>query len=183
MWRPGKLRFLIGVKNLLPIGRPRRPENAALCRAALVARFRDFPQGYALRSSRLRRHRLILIDARFSSCLPRSTYSPRMRIAQAEYERRALEKGKVAVWSICRDWIKGQITAIETGILTFEGTFLGSILLPSGETITQHIERQKLLPLPAPAANVRRLTSDDALIPTRACGRRLPRRLRHSGAT
>jgi len=34
---------------------------------------RDFPQGYALRSSRLRRHRLILIDARFSSCLPRST--------------------------------------------------------------------------------------------------------------
>ena len=73
MWRPGKLRFLIGVKNLLPIGRPRRPENAALCRAALVARFRDFPQGYALRSSRLRRHRLILIDARFSSCLPRST--------------------------------------------------------------------------------------------------------------
>ena len=39
MWRPGKLRFLIGVKNLLPIGRPRRPENAALCRAALVARF------------------------------------------------------------------------------------------------------------------------------------------------
>ena len=37
---------------------------------------RDFPQGYALRSSRLRRHRLILIDARFSSCLPRSTDHP-----------------------------------------------------------------------------------------------------------
>jgi hypothetical protein len=46
-------------------------------------------------------------------------YSPRMRITQAEYERRALEKGRVAVWSICRDLIKGQITAIETGILTF----------------------------------------------------------------
>ena len=86
-------------------------------------------------------------------------YSPRMRITQAEYERRALEKGRVAVWSICRDWIKGQITAIETGILTFEGAFLGSILLPSGETITQHIEQQKLLPSPAPADNVRRLTS------------------------
>jgi hypothetical protein len=26
MWRPGKLRFLIGVKNPLPIDRPRPPE-------------------------------------------------------------------------------------------------------------------------------------------------------------
>jgi hypothetical protein len=30
MWRPGKLRFLIGVKNPLPIGRPRPPENTSL---------------------------------------------------------------------------------------------------------------------------------------------------------
>jgi hypothetical protein len=29
MWRPGKLWFLIGVKNPLPIGRPRTPENTA----------------------------------------------------------------------------------------------------------------------------------------------------------
>ena len=45
----------------------------------------------------------------------------------------------------------------------FEGAFLGSILLPSGETITQHIERQKLLPSPAPADNVLRLAKKDRL--------------------
>src|SRR6476646_2985568 len=39
MWRPGKLRFLIGVKNPLPIGRPRSPENTAPCGAAPIARF------------------------------------------------------------------------------------------------------------------------------------------------
>jgi hypothetical protein len=38
MWRPGKLRFLIGVKNPLPIGRPRPPANAPLCGAAPFAR-------------------------------------------------------------------------------------------------------------------------------------------------
>jgi hypothetical protein len=37
--RPGKLRFLIGVKNLLPIGRPRPPDNTAPCGAAPFARF------------------------------------------------------------------------------------------------------------------------------------------------
>jgi hypothetical protein len=50
MWRPGKLRFLIGVKNPLPIGRLRSPENTAPCGAAPVA--------------------LILIDVLFSSCSP-----------------------------------------------------------------------------------------------------------------
>ena len=54
-----------------------RPTATARKRGPLQSRtgrqIRDFPQGYALRSSRLRRHRLILIDARFSSCLPRST--------------------------------------------------------------------------------------------------------------
>src|SRR6516164_716682 len=39
MWRPGKLRFLVGVKNPLPIDRPRPPENTAPCRTAPIARF------------------------------------------------------------------------------------------------------------------------------------------------
>jgi hypothetical protein len=39
MWRPGKLRFLIGVKNPLPIDRPRPPENTVPCGASPVARF------------------------------------------------------------------------------------------------------------------------------------------------
>ena len=69
------------------------------------------------------------------------------------HERKALDIASVAVYSILRDWIKGQITAIETGILTFEGAFLGQILLPSGKTVLEHATTSELLPaLPAPKA-------------------------------
>jgi hypothetical protein len=37
-------------------------------------------------------------------------YNTRMRVSKIDYERRALEKGQTAVWSMLRDWIKGQIT-------------------------------------------------------------------------
>ena len=56
--------------------------------------------------------------------------------------------GATAVYSILRDWIKGQTTAIETGVLSFEGAFLGQILLPSGKTILETVEHQKMLPAP-----------------------------------
>lgn len=62
------------------------------------------------------------------------------------HERKALDIASVAVYSILRDWIKGQITAIETGILTFEGAFLGQILLPTGKTVLEHTATTKLLP-------------------------------------
>jgi hypothetical protein len=73
-------------------------------------------------------------------------FGSRMRCSRVEYERKALDIASVAVYSILRDWIKGQITAIETGILTFEGAFLGQILLPSGQTILEHATTAKLLP-------------------------------------
>lgn len=61
-------------------------------------------------------------------------------------EKKAMDIASVAVYSILRDWIKGQITAIETGILTFEGAFLGQILLGNGKTILEHVAEEKLLP-------------------------------------
>lgn len=73
-------------------------------------------------------------------------YSSRTRATQAEHQRKAMDIASVAVYSILRDWIKGQITAIETGILTFEGAFLGQILLPTGKTILDHVTEQKMLP-------------------------------------
>lgn len=73
-------------------------------------------------------------------------YSTRSRSTRADYERKALEIASVAVYSILRDWIKGQITAVETGILTFEGAFLGQILLTSGKTVLEHAQQSKLLP-------------------------------------
>ena len=53
---------------------------------------------------------------------------------------------EVAVYSLLRDWIKGQVTAIECGILSFEGAFLGQILLPSGRTVLEHATEGNLLP-------------------------------------
>lgn len=73
---------------------------------------------------------------------------PRTRTTKAEHERKAMEVASVAVYSILRDWIKGQITAIETGVLSFEGAFLGQMLLTNGRTVMDHIEQQKLLPAP-----------------------------------
>lgn len=76
-------------------------------------------------------------------------YSYRSRGTKIEHERKAKEIGGIAVYSILRDWIKGQITAVETGILTFEGAFLGQILLPSGQTVLEAAKSQNLLPAPA----------------------------------
>jgi hypothetical protein len=47
----------------------------------------------------------------------------RMRISRQAYEQAALKQGHIAVNSILRDWIKGQMTAVESGILSFEAVF------------------------------------------------------------
>lgn len=79
-------------------------------------------------------------------------YNPsRSRKTQAQHERQAFEQGMVAIYSILRDWIKGQVVAIETGVLSFEGAFLGQMMLPSGVTVLDHIQQQRLLPSPAAA--------------------------------
>lgn len=80
--------------------------------------------------------------------LKENPYSSRMRMTKVEHERRALEKGQIAVWSILRDWIKGQLTAVETGILSFDAAFLGQILLPTGETVHDRIASHGLLAAP-----------------------------------
>lgn len=64
-------------------------------------------------------------------------YNFRMRNTQKQYEQKALEQGMIAVNSVLRDWVKGKITAIETGILKFEHEFYPYMLLPSGRTIAE----------------------------------------------
>lgn len=73
-------------------------------------------------------------------------YTSRMRYNKVDHEKKAMDIASVAVYSILRDWIKGQITAIETGILTFEGAFLGQILLPRGKTVMEHVVQANMLP-------------------------------------
>lgn len=75
-------------------------------------------------------------------------YSHRSRSSRVDHERKAKQIAGVAVYSILRDWIKGQTTAIETGILSFEGAFLGQILLANGKTVLEHAQAVQLLPQP-----------------------------------
>lgn len=80
--------------------------------------------------------------------LKEQPYSSRRRVTRQEYEQKALEQGGIAVYSMLRDWIKGQVTAVESGILSFEAAFLGQILLPSGKTVLEHVRSDNLLPAP-----------------------------------
>lgn len=75
-------------------------------------------------------------------------YTHRTRSSKVEHERKAMQIASTAVYSILRDWIKGQITAIETGILTFEGAFLAQMMLASGQTVLERIQSDNLLPAP-----------------------------------
>jgi hypothetical protein len=85
------------------------------------------------------------INGYATAWLKHHPYTHRMRCTKVEHERKALNVASVAVYSILRDWIKGQVTAIETGILSFEGAFLGQIMLPSGKTVLEHAKQQQLL--------------------------------------
>lgn len=78
-------------------------------------------------------------------------HTSRMRSTRAEHEAKAIKIGGVAVYSILRDWVKGQVTAIEIGMMSFEAAFLSHIMLPSGMSVIEHVQQQKLLPGPREA--------------------------------
>lgn len=75
-------------------------------------------------------------------------YGPRSKGTRQEYDAKALKIGGIAVYSILRDWVKGQITAIEIGMLTFDAAFLPHLLLDNGLTVIEHVQHTKLLPAP-----------------------------------
>ena len=54
-------------------------------------------------------------------------------------EDEALAQGMIAVNSILRDWVKGQITAIETGILQFDHIFMPYMLAKDGRPVVEHM--------------------------------------------
>ena len=74
-------------------------------------------------------------------------YSTRIKLPKIKHEQRAVDQAKISVCSILRDWIKGQVTAIEVGILTFEGAFLGQILLGNGSSVLDHVTAAGVLAL------------------------------------
>lgn len=70
------------------------------------------------------------------------------RGTRQQHETKALEQAKVSVCSVLRDWVKGQTTAVECGIMSFEAAFMPHILLPTGERIIDRIQADKLLSAP-----------------------------------
>ncbi len=98
------------------------------------------------------RGRMVQIEASAhgyaAAWLRENPHNSRMKKTEAQHKHFALERGQIAVWSVLRDWIKGQLTAVETGVLTFDGAFLGQILLPTGETVHQRAVAQNILPAP-----------------------------------
>lgn len=73
-------------------------------------------------------------------------HTNRTKATKVQHERKAMDQARISVCSVLRDWIKGQVTAIEVGILTFEGAFLGQILLGNGQTLLDHVQATQLLP-------------------------------------
>ena len=67
--------------------------------------------------------------------LQRNPWTSRKHVRKDEYERRALEQGRKAVWSVIRDWLKGQLTAVECGIVPADHMFLPWMLTHDGKTI------------------------------------------------
>lgn len=78
-------------------------------------------------------------------------WSPQRRSTRQQYEQAALDRGLIAVNSVLRDWVKGQITAVETGVLSFAGVFLPYMLAADGRPLLEHISAAKLLPAPLEA--------------------------------
>lgn len=78
------------------------------------------------------------INGYAAAWLKEHPHSYRIKGTKQAHELKAKSVASIAVYSILRDWIKGQITAVETGILSFEGAFLGQIMLPSGKTVMEH---------------------------------------------
>ena len=79
--------------------------------------------------------------------LKENPWSHRRHYNNRQWEDRAIDQGMIAVNSILRDWVKGQVTAIETGILSFEHVFLPYMLTADGTPMIEYA--LKALPPPA----------------------------------
>lgn len=67
-----------------------------------------------------------------SAWLKAHPHSYRMRHSRVEHEQQAKRRGEAAVPSILRDWIKGQVTAVEMGLMPFEHAFMPHMLTFDG---------------------------------------------------
>ncbi len=72
----------------------------------------------------------------------------RSRYTKTDYEQRAIKQGMIAMNSILRDWVKGQVTAVECGVLSFDAVFMPYMLTNDGRTVVERLSEINLLPAP-----------------------------------
>lgn len=77
-------------------------------------------------------------------------WSHRSRKSRSAHEAEAKERGEKAVPSVLRDWIKGQITAVECGLMPFDHAFMVHMLTSDGQRLADRM--QLLLEAPKDAA-------------------------------
>ena len=65
---------------------------------------------------------------------------------RVEHEQAALRQGAIAINSILRDWVKGQVTAVECGMLSFEAVFMPYMITSDGRPLIERILSENLLP-------------------------------------
>ena len=78
--------------------------------------------------------------------LKENPHTYRMRHSKQEHEASALVQGHIAVNSVLRDWVKGSVTAVECGILSFEAVFLPFMITHDGRPLIEKVD--DLLPEP-----------------------------------
>ena len=75
-------------------------------------------------------------------------YGLRTRGTRQDHEQKALKQAHTSVCSLLRDWVKGQVTAIECGVLDFEAAFLPHMLTNDGTRVVDRARANNLLPPP-----------------------------------
>ena len=80
--------------------------------------------------------------------LRENPHGPRSRSTRQQHEAKALAQGAIAVNSILRDWIKGQVTAVECGMMPVEAVFLASMVTNDGRPLIEHMASMPMLPPP-----------------------------------
>jgi len=71
---------------------------------------------------------------------------PRRRGPRQDYEAAVLQRGLIAGSSILCDWMKGQMTAIECGLLSSDSVFLPYMLVEDGRLSLERLRKERLLP-------------------------------------
>jgi hypothetical protein len=80
--------------------------------------------------------------------LKENPWNSRRRHSPDQWKEKALEQGLIAVNSILRDWVKGQVTAIQCGIMSFNEVFMPHMLSNDGRRLVEVFEQYLALPAP-----------------------------------